>query len=319
MNNFLEEPAEINRDTHSIWVERYRPDTLDTYIGEKSFKDVLASFIERKDIPHLLFYNSSPGSGKSSAAKLLVKHIPCDYLYLNMSQIGGIDTVRTKITDFASSCGFNPIKIIICDEYDFSSLESQASMRGVLEQFALNTRFIFTCNYLEKIIPAIRSRCQEFKVEAPAKKDVAMLLKGILDREKVTYVIEDIGYIVNTYYPDMRKIINFSQQSITNGKIVINKHNAVDNDVKLKILELLKTGMANPSTFNNIRQLIADADVRFYDEFYSFLYQKVGEFSKGKDVVAILTIAEYLYQSALVVDKEICFAACIARLLKELK
>ena len=319
MNDFLEEPAEINSDTHSIWVERYRPDTLDGYIAEKSFKLALESYIEKKDIPHLLFYNSSPGTGKTAAAKILYKNIPCDHLYVNASDENGIDVIRNKIKNFASSAGFHEIKIVVLDECDAITLEGQAALRNLIETFSLHTRFILTCNYIEKMIPPIVSRCQVFKVETPAKKDVAMLLKSILDKEKIEFAIEDVGYIVNTYYPDMRKIINFSQQSVTDGKIVINKHNAIDNDVKLKILELLKTGIGNPSTFNSIRQIVADADVRFYDEFYSFLYQKTGEYSRGKDIVAILTIAEGSFQSSFVIDKELTFMATIARLLKELR
>lgn len=319
MNDFLEEPIKQDNNSHSIWVERYRPDTLDGYISDKSFKDILSSYIEKKDIPHLLFHNSSSGTGKTAAAKILTKNIPCDYLYLNMSDVGGIETVRTKIKDFASSCGFNKIKIIICDEFDFSSLESQAALRNTIETFSLNTRFIFTCNYLEKVIPAIVSRCQSFKVEAPSKKDVAMLLKNILDKEKIIHTIEDIGYIVNTYYPDIRKIINFSQQSVKDDKIVINKHNAVDNDIKLKMLELLKTGIGNPSTFNQIRQLVADSSPRFFDEFYSFLYQHTADFSRGKEAVSILILAEGVFQSSFVVDRELTFMATIARLLKELR
>lgn len=319
MNDFIEDPIEINRNEHTIWVEKNRPLTLDGYIADKIFKDTLSAFIAKKDIPHLLFYNSFSGTGKTTAAKILVKNIPCDYLYLNMSDIGGIETVRTKIKEFASSSGFRQIKIIICDEFDGASLESQGALRNIIETFSLNTRFIFTANYIEKIIPAILSRCQVFKVESPTKKEVALLVKSILDKESIKYTAEDLAYIVNTYYPDMRKIINFAQQSVVESQLVINRHDIVETNTKLKVLELLKTAISNPTTFNTIRQLIADADIRFYDEYYKFLYDKVGEFAKGKDVLAILTIAEYLYQSSLVVDKEITFMACIARLIKELK
>jgi len=319
MNQFLDEQIENVKPEHSILVEKYRPNSLNDYIGDKSFKDALASYIEKKDIPHLLFYNSSPGTGKTAAAKILYKNIPCDYLYVNASDENGIDVIRNKIKNFASSAGFHKIKIVVLDECDAITFEGQSALRNIIETFSLHTRFILTCNYVEKMIPPIISRCQVFKVESPAKKDVAILLKSILDRENIGYSIEDLGYIVNTYYPDMRKIINFTQQSITDKKLLINKHNAVDSDVKLKILDLLKTGINNPATFNQIRQLVADSDVKFYDEFYSFLYEKVSEFSRGKDIVAILTIAEYVFQSTLVVDKEITFMACIARLLKELK
>lgn len=320
MNGFIEETEVTNKKEHYIFVEKYRPATLDGYISDKSFKDVLSSFIKKKDIPHLLFYNSSPGTGKTAAAKILVKNIPCDHLYINASDENSVDTVRTKIKGFASSAGFHDIKIIILDECDQLSVEAQGALRNLIETFSLHTRFILTCNYVEKMIPPISSRCQTFKVESPSKKDVAILLKSILEKENVSFTVEDLGYIINTYYPDMRKVINFAQQSVVDGKIVINKHDALETDTKLKVVELLKIGIGNSlSTFNEIRQLIANADIRFFDEYYRFLYDKVGEYSKGKDVLAILIIAECLYQSSLVVDKEITFMSCVARLLKELK
>jgi replication factor C small subunit len=319
MNHFeIEEHAEAESQ-HTIFVEKYRPSKLEDYVGDKVFKATLQSFIDKKDIPHLLFYNSSPGTGKTAAAKILVKNIPCDYLYLNASDENGIETVRTKIKGFASSAGFYPLKIVILDECDQITPEGQGALRNLIETFSLHTRFILTCNYMEKMIPPIVSRCQTHKVESPTKKEVALLVKSILDKESIKYTAEDLAYIVNTYYPDMRKVINFAQQSVVESQLIINRHNIVETDTKLKVLELLKTAISNPTTFNTIRQLIADADIRFYDEYYKFLYDKVGEFAKGKDVLAILTIAEYLYQSSLVVDKEITFMACIARLIKELK
>jgi len=315
----LEETKEVVGNTHTIWVEKFRPAKLDDYVGDQQFKAVLQLFIDKKDIPHLLFHNTSPGTGKTAGAKILVKNIPCDYLYINASDENGIETVRTKIKEFASGAGFHSIKIIILDEFDQFTIDGQGALRNLIETFSLHTRFILTCNYVEKIIPAIVSRCQVHKVEAPTKKEVALLVKSILDRESVTFTAEDIVYIVNTHYPDMRKIINFTQQSVVEGQIVINKHDIVETETKLKVLELLKTSIASPTTFNQIRQLIADADIRFFDEYYRFLYDHVSDYSKGKDVVAILTIAEYLYQSSLVIDKEISFMACVSRLIKELK
>jgi len=167
------------------------------------------------------------------------------------------------------------------------------------------------------------SSCQFYIVQGRSftRAEIEKMLKGknAQRAEKIEYTTEDLGYIVNTYYPDIRKILNFSQQSILDGKIKISKHDAAESDTKLKVIELLKNGSHSSDTFNKIRQLIADADVRFFDEYYKLLYEKVEEYANGKDVVAILTIAEYMYQSSLVVDKEITFMACIARLLKEIR
>jgi len=202
---------------------------------------------------------------------------------------------------------------------DFLSTEAQAALRNLMETFSLTTRFILTCNYQEKIIPALISRCQTYQINPISKKEVAVHLKNILDKEKVEHTNEDLGYIVNTYYPDIRKILNFSQQSILDGKIKISTYNAVGTDTQNKIIDLLTTSTNTLTTFNEIRQLVADGDVKVFDEYYSLLYNKVAEYSRGKDVIVIMSIAEYLHQSSLVVDKEITFMACIASILKSIK
>lgn len=314
MSFIVEEDSVPIKQVNSLWVEKYRPKNLDEYIGNEQFKESVKGFIERKDIPHLLLYGPA-GTGKTSAAKLITKHIPCDVMYINASDETGVDTVRNKIRGFASTSGFNPMKIIILDEFDFMTGNSQAALRSIMETFSLTTKFILTCNYHEKIIPPIVSRCQTYQINPISKKEIAIHLKSILDREKIVHTNDDLGYIINTYYPDIRKVINFSQQSCLDGKIKISKHDTVQNDIKLKMLEMLQSG----SKFNEIRQLITDADIKHFDEFYSFLYERTKDYAKGKDVIAILTIAEYMYQSAMVVDKEITFMACISKLIQELK
>ena len=316
MSFFVEEVVE--KSNHSLWAEKYRPDVIENYICNDQLRDIVKDFISRKDIPHLLFHGSA-GTGKTTLAKILTKNIPCDVLYINASDETGVDTVRTKIKGFASTTGFNPLKVVILDEADFQSTESQAALRNLMETFSLTTRFILTCNYQEKIIPALISRCQTYQINPLSKKDVAVHLKNILDKEKVEHTNEDLGYIVNTYYPDIRKILNFSQQSILDGKIKISTYNAVGTDTQNKIINLLTTSTNTLTTFNEIRQLVADGDVKVFDEYYSLLYNKVAEYSRGKDVIVIMSIAEYLHQSSLVVDKEITFMACIASILKSIK
>ena len=316
--SFIFEEEQKTNDTHTLLVEKYRPTKLENYIGNEQLKETVKSYINKKDIPHLLLYGSA-GTGKTTLAKLITKNIPCDVLYINASDETGVDTVRTKIKGFASTTGFNPLKVVILDEADFQSTESQAALRNLMETFSLTTRFILTCNYQEKIIPALISRCQTYQINPISKKDVAVHLKNILDKEKVEHTNEDLGYIVNTYYPDIRKILNFSQQSILDGKIKISTYNAVGTDTQNKIIDLLTTSTNTLTTFNEIRQLVADGDVKVFDEYYSLLYNKVAEYSRGKDVIVIMSIAEYLHQSSLVVDKEITFMACIASILKSIK
>ena len=318
MNSIKFENVPEAKTSNTLWVEKYRPSTLVDYIGSEPLKTTVSSFIKKGDIPHILLYGP-PGTGKTSLAKLIVKGILCDVMYINASDETGVDTVRTKIKGFASTMGFNDLKVIILDESDFLSQESQAALRNLMETFSLSTRFILTCNYQEKIISPIISRCQTFQINPISKKEIALHLKSILDLENVTYTVEDIGFIVNTYYPDIRKILNFSQQSVTNGKINISTYNAGASDIHNKIIQILKTSNNSLVSFNEVRQLVADNDIRVFDEFYTLLYDKVSEYGKGKDIPIIMTIAEYVHQSSLVVDKEITFMACIAGIFKLMK
>mgnify|MGYP006268963573 FL=1 len=318
MSEFIEFDNKPKQNENYIWAEKYRPTTLDAYIGNEQFKTELKRILETGNLSHLMLHGNTPGTGKTTAAKMIVKSINCDYLYINASDTNSVDDIRGKVKQFASTTSFSDKKVIILDESDFLTAQAQAALRNIIETFSLNTRFIFTCNYIEKIIPPILSRCQVFEIIPPSKKEIAVHLKSILEAEKVSYTADDLGYIVNTYYPDIRKILNFSQQSVDNGALKIYKNNSGVNDLKNSIIELIKK-YNGVSTFNDIRQLVADNDVKHYEELYQVLYDKVDEYADGKQTMIILTIAEYLYQNSLVVNKEITFMACIARILKELK
>jgi len=318
MNDFIEFETKPIENNHHIWAEKYRPVKIDDYIGNEAFKDELKNIVSTGQLNHLMLYGNIPGTGKTTAAKLIVKSIKCDYIYLNCSDTNSIDDVRGKIKSFASTTGFNDLKVVICDESDFLTTNAQAALRNIIETFSLNTRFIFTCNYIEKIIPPIISRCQVFEIVPPSKKEVAIHLKSILDKETIKYTPDDLGYIVNTYYPDVRKIINFSQQNSSSGAMKIIKSNAIINNLKTEVVELIKK-YNSPSTFNEIRQLIADNSVKHYEELYQCLYDNVSDYAKDKETLMILNISEYLYQSTMVVNKEITFMACIAKILKDLK
>lgn len=318
MSFLLEEVKEESKVENSLWAEKYRPIKLENYIGNDHLKQTMESFISRKDVPHLLFYGTA-GTGKTTLAKLLAKNIESDLMYINASDENSVDNVRTKIKGFASTTGFTNLKIIILDEADFLSPEAQAALRNMMETFSLTTRFILTCNYQEKIIPALVSRCQTYQINPISKREVALHLKTIFEKESIKFVPTDIGYIVNTYYPDIRKILNFSQQSVLNGEIKLNVHDALGTDTKNKIIELLKSSTNTLTTFTEIRQLVADAEIRVFEEYYTLLYDKSAEYSNGKEIMVIITIAEFLHQSSFVVDKEITFMACIASILKSIK
>jgi DNA polymerase III delta prime subunit len=314
--NFIEtEDLKEEIREHSLWVEKHKPSTIEEYIGEESFKDTIRDFIKKNDVPNILLYGDS-GVGKSLVSDIIVNNIDCDLMKINASEENGIDIIRNKIKGFASTTGFKKWKIVLLEEMDFLTINAQAALRELVMNYSLTTRFIFTCNYIDKVIPAIHSRSQAYKVEPPNKKDIAIHLKSILEKESIQYSIQDIKYIVNTYYPDIRKVINFAQQSSIDGQLKINELNSVSTSTKTDILELLKS--PNSSTFNSIRQSIANAGVRQFDEYYGYLYEKIDEYAKDKQTIIILTIAEYMYQNALVIHKEITFMACIAKILMEL-
>ena len=206
--DFVEENRKPKKD-HSLWVERYRPQTMDKYIGNDAVKETFAQFIKKGDVPHILLFGPA-GTGKTSLAKLLTKNINCDVMYVNASDENRIDDVRIKLKNYACSVGFKPLKIIILDESDRFTPDAQQALRNMMESYSSHTRFILTCNYVEKIIPALYSRTQAFEIKPVSKKDVAIRLVEILQNEGVSFTQDDIVFIVNTYYPDIRKVINFA-------------------------------------------------------------------------------------------------------------
>ena len=199
--------------SHSLWVEKYRPKDLSTYIGNEHLKSKVKVYLESEDVPHLLLYGKA-GTGKTTLAKIVVNNIDCDYMYINASDENKVDDVRNKIKTFASSVGFKSLKVIILDECDYLTPNAQAALRNLMETFSKHCRFILTCNYVERIIDPIQSRCQSYKVVPPSKKEVAIHTSNILNTEGVTYDNNDIVTMVNSSYPDIRRIINAVQSKI---------------------------------------------------------------------------------------------------------
>ncbi len=317
---FEETPVKNTQSTHTLWVEKYRPQGLDRYIGNDQLKETVDSFLKRNDVPHLMFYGK-PGTGKTTLAKLISKNINCDVMYINASDENSVENVRNKIKSFASSTGFKPLKIIILDECDYMSPEAQAALRNLMETFSLTTRFILTCNYHEKMIPPIISRCQTYEINPMSKSQIGIYLTDVLKCENVKYTMEDLAYIIKTYHPDIRKILNFTQQNVIDGNLKIAKDNVVELDFHEKLITMLKNGIGKSSVFNEIRQLVADSEVSQFDECFHLLYSRVDEYAPGKQAVATIVIAEYMYQCSLLVGalKEIAFMACISKLMNDLK
>ena len=299
---------------NSLWVEKYRPKDLSTYIGNEHLKSKVKVYLESEDVPHLLLYGKA-GTGKTTLAKIITSNIDCDHLYINASDENNVDNVRTKIKNFASSAGFKDLKVIILDEADFLTPNAQAALRNLMEKFSKHTRFILTCNYVERIIDPIQSRCQSYKIVPPSKKEVAQQMVNILDTEGCLYKLNDVAVVITAGYPDIRRVINSAQRQVVDGKLVIDVSSVIQNNYKLQLIELLSNG----SKINDIRQLIADNSVGDYSELYRLLYDEVGEYSKGHEAECILAIAEGQYQDVNVVDKEINFMSTIIKIKRILK
>ena len=305
------------KNEHTLWVEKYRPSNLDTYIGNDQLKSKVKVYLESGDLPHLLLFGKA-GTGKPTLAKLLVNNIDCDYLYINASDENNVETVRSKVKNFASTMGFKDYKVIILDECDYITPNAQAALRNLMETFSKHCRFILTCNFVERIIDPIQSRCQTFQVIPPNKNDVAKHLHNILTDEGVSYEREDLAILVNSGYPDIRRVINGAQRQSVDGKLVIDKQSIVENDYKLKLLEILEK-QDKKSAFNNVRQLMANAKVTDFADLFRLLYDEVDGYGKGHIAECILVIAKYELSDAQVVDKEINAMAMIIEILQIIK
>ena len=303
---------------HGIWNEKYRPTSLDTYIGNEHLKSKVSIFIETNDPPHLLFYGRS-GTGKTTISKIIANSIECDFLYINASDENSVDVVREKIKGFASTLGFKALKVIILDECDYITPNAQAALRNLMETFSRHCRFILTCNYVERIIDPIQSRCQSFQIVPPSKKEVAVHLSTILTNEDVKFGVDDIATIVNGAYPDIRKVINTSQRQVVDGILRMDAREIILNDYKLQILEVLKSGKTKKETFTEIRQILADAKVTDFADFFRLLYDEVDIYGSGHIAEVILLIAKYEQSDSQVVDKEINAMAMLIEILQEIR
>ena len=299
---------------HSLWVEQYRSKTLDEYVGNEQLKQIVSKYIANNDLQNLLLYGT-PGTGKTTLAKLIVNNFDCDYLYINASDERGIDTIRDKVQGFASSASFKPIKIVILDEADFLTIQAQASLRNIIETYSRTTRFILTCNYLERIIDPLQSRCQVLKITPPSKKDVARHIANILDKEEINYELSDLGLVINKHYPDVRKILNTCQVNNVEGTLKID-NTVLTGGYKDALLKELKS--PSKTSFKNIRQILADSNLDDFEDVYRFLYDSLDEYSDNdiNKAMIVIEIESYMYHANFRIDKEINVMALLASVLK---
>ena len=301
---------EINKD-HTLLVEKYRSKTLDSYVGNEHIKKTIKQYLGQNDIQNLIFYGPA-GTGKTTLAKLIVNNLDCDHIYINASDERGIETIRDKVSGFASSASFKPLKVVILDEADFLTIQAQASLRNVIETFSRSTRFIMTCNYVERIIDPLQSRCQVLKIVPPSKVDVAKHIAWILGEENISFVIGDIKTITNQFYPDLRKCLNTVQLSTQDSKLIIDKSVLVSSNYMTQVLKELSN--AKPK-WREIRQVIINANVSDFEELYRYLYDNAHVYASGNEGMVAIHINEYSYQSNFRIDKEINVMALIAKLI----
>lgn len=291
---------------HTLWTEKFRPSVLENYLGNESFIQDLEEYIKNQDFPNLLLHGG-PGTGKTTAAKLIVNNIECDYLYLNCSDENGIDAIRDKVKQFASSATFKKIKVVILDESDFLTLNAQAALRNIIETFSLHTRFIFTCNFVERIIAPLQSRLTSYALIPPTPRQIFDRMSSILQEEGVEYQDKDLALIVKTFHPDIRKTINSIQSCIKSSKLNIEGKSFTKSNYVKEIVDL--TFNKTKDSFTKIRQIIADNGVKDFSEIYRALYDHTSDASQ------IIIIAEGTHNSVNSPDREITFCATICKLL----
>jgi len=299
---------------HTLWIEKYRSQTLEQYIGNDAVKDRISDCIAKNDIPHFIFAGSA-GTGKTTLAKLIVGNIQCDYLYLNASDENGIDTIRDKVKGFASTASFQPIKVVILDEADFLTQPAQAALRNLIEEYSAYTRFILTCNYVERLIEPLQSRCELHMLKPPTKGAVAKhICINILDVEGITYEMVDVAKVINEFYPDIRSVIKVLQSNIKESKLVVT---ALDDNWTKQLVQILSKREKN--AWYQVRQLVADAQVDDFQTAYRYMFEHLTEFSYGNDAQLSVILDDFIWRAGVVPDKEINAMACIAKILEATK
>jgi replication factor C small subunit len=297
---------------NTLYVERFRPTELKHYVGNENVKDTIQKYLDQGDIQNFIFYGPA-GTGKTTLAKIIVKNLDCDYLYINASDENGIDTIREKVKGFASAASWKGIKVVILDEADFITIQGQAALRNVIETFSRSTRFILTCNFIERIIDPLQSRCQVLKIVPPTKMDVYNHLTWILaDQLNISYTPEDLKSLIIKYYPDMRKMLNILQMSVKDDYIQLDETILTSNNY---IKEVLKE-LVGDKKWLTIRQIIADSNTKDFEELYRSLFEHISKYAPNKEGSVTIILNEHLYQANFRIDKEINIMSAIAKIIE---
>ena len=298
-----------------LWVEKYRPKTIDGYVfRDEHQKQQVESWIKQKTIPHLLF-SGNAGIGKTTLAKILFNELDLndlDILEINASRTNSVEDVRDKIVNFVQMIPFGPFKVVLLDEADYLSPNAQAALRGVMEEYHTTARFILTCNYPNRIIPALHSRCQGFHIERVDITEFTARVATILVEESVEFDLDTLDTFVKATYPDLRKCINTVQMNSLEGSLhTPEKGDTGEADYKIEMVALFKAGKISEA-----RKLVcSQARPEEMEEVYRWLYDNVSIFGdEAKQDKAVLVIKQGLVDHTLVIDPEINLAATLIRL-----
>lgn len=298
-----------------LWVEKYRPKTLEGYVfRDKDQQRQISTWVKDKSIPHLLL-SGVAGIGKTTLAKILINELGIedyDVLEINASRTNSVDDVRDKITNFVSMIPFGPFKVVLLDEADYLSPNAQAALRGVMEEYHQTARFILTCNYPSRIIPAIHSRCQGFHVERTDQTEFTARVATILVEENIEFELDTLDLYVKVSYPDLRKCIQLVQQNSTDGKLnPPNKGDAGEADWKLEMVTLFQAGKIHEAR----KMLCGRIRAEEMQDVYRWLYDNIEIFGdETTQYQAILVIKQGCVDHTLATDPEINLSATLIKL-----
>lgn len=302
-----------------VWVEKYRPQTIEECILPKEIKATLQGFVDNNDMPNLILAGKA-GISKTTISLALARQLGFEMLFINASLETGIDTVRNKIQDFCSSISLTgATKCVILDESDGLAITAQTALRAFIEKFSSTTRFIFTCNYVSKLIPAIHSRCTVINYEIPADEKNELMkaackrLFFILKNENIEFDPKTVAHILSRFYPDMRRCINELQRYSTTGKIDNQALVSIGHDNFTPLIQALKT-----KNFKDMRQWVGTNSDLGSEKIFGYFYQNAQNFMSPNSIPQlVLTSAEYQYKAAFVADQEINLAAYFTELMSQ--
>lgn len=304
-----------------LWVEKYRPSNLEGYVfKDDAQRSQVQHWVKTRHLPHLLF-SGRPGVGKTTLAKILINELDiedCDVLEINASRENSVDTIRDKIVNFCQTMPWGDLKIVLLDEADYITVNGQAALRGVMETYADTVRFILTCNYPNKVIPALHSRCQGFHIDTVDQAEFTTRVAKVLIEESVEFELDDLDTYVRSTYPDLRKCLNNLQMNSVSGRLGSAKARSSEGqDYKIEMVELFKQGQIKAAR----KLIISQVAPEEFEDVYRWLYENLDLWSKDdeKQDSALLILRKGLVNHSFIADPEINLSATLVELAREIQ